>query len=238
VLEEAKNSFATSELELLDMGDLFSRVQALRTGTGTVEYGMAAVELELIIYSIQPFLGKFITTITYPPIGVEQSCGSQIRLGVPPVTGAGCATAGAENALVHPIQLGPILLALQYLLPRNGCRGLSLKPGLDALILVVEVGHVHHQVLNHEHVWQWRDRGVRSGRRDLGEAGESVAAVDVHCAGTADAFSARSAEGEGGVELVLDLDEGVENHGTALFQIDLVLLELRLRWAVWVPPVD
>lgn len=67
MLEEARNSFATSKLELLDMGDLFSRVQALRTGTGTVEYGMAAVELELIIYSLQPFLCIFISTITYPP---------------------------------------------------------------------------------------------------------------------------------------------------------------------------
>lgn len=49
------------------MDDLLSRVQALWTGTGTVEYGMATVELELIVYSLQPFRGIFITAITYPP---------------------------------------------------------------------------------------------------------------------------------------------------------------------------
>lgn len=70
MLDEARNSIATSELEVFDMGNLLTGVQALRTGTGTVEYGMAAVELELIIYSLQPFLGIFITTITYPPAPV------------------------------------------------------------------------------------------------------------------------------------------------------------------------
>lgn len=49
------------------MCDLLPGVQALWTCTGTVQYGMAAVELELIIYGIQSLLGIFITAVTYPP---------------------------------------------------------------------------------------------------------------------------------------------------------------------------
>ncbi|TQD76805.1 hypothetical protein C1H46_037667 [Malus baccata] len=69
-------------------------------------------------------------------------------------------------------------------------------------------------------------------------AGQAVAAVDVHGAGAADPFPARSPEGEGGVHLVLDLDEGVKHYGPALLEVDLVLLELQLLRVVRVPPVD
>ena len=57
-----------------------------------------------------------------------------------------------------------------------------------------------------------RHRG-RAGR-DLGQAGQTVLAVDVHGTGTADTFTARSSEREGVVDLVLDLEQSVENHGT------------------------
>ena len=46
---------------------------------------------------------------------------------------------------------------------------------------------------------------------DAAKAGERVLTVDVHSAGAADALAARAAESECGVDLILDLDEGVEN---------------------------
>ena len=148
---------------------------------------------------------------------MEQRSGTEIGLGVPPVAGARGATAGAENALVHPVELLPLLLALQNLFSRHRWV-LPLQPGLDTLILIVEVRHVHDQVLDHEHVRQRSDR--RGGgvffRGDLGEARQAVAAVDVHCAGAADPLAARAAEREARVDLVLDLDERVEDHGPTL----------------------
>ena len=60
--------------------------------------------------------------------------------------------------------------------------------------------------------------GSRAGR-DLGQAGQTVLAVDVHGTGTADTFTARSSEGEGVVDLVLDLEQSVENHGAAAIQL-------------------
>lgn len=80
---------------------------------------------------------------------MEQRSGTEIGLGVPPVAGARGATAGAENALVHPVELLPLLLALQNLFSRHRWV-LPLQPGLDTLILIVEVRHVHDQVLDHE----------------------------------------------------------------------------------------
>lgn len=173
-------------------------------------------------------------------MGVEEGSGAEVGLGVPPVAGAGGGAAGAEDALVHTVELGAVGLALGDLLAGHRRRVLALEPGLDALVLAVEVGHVDDEVLDDEHVGEGGDgSGVGGGLGDLGEAGEAVVAVDVHGAGAADALAAGAAEGEGGVDLVLDLDQGVEHHGPALGEVDLVALEPGLRRGlVGVPAVD
>ncbi|RYR16416.1 hypothetical protein Ahy_B04g073431 [Arachis hypogaea] len=222
------------------MLDLLSGVQTLWAGASTIQYGVAAIELEFIINGLQSLLSVLVTTVTYPPVlpvSVEQRSRSQIRFRVPPVTRAGCATAGTQYTLIHPIKLGAVLLALKDLLPGHRRWVLPLQPRLNALVLVIEISHIYHQILYHEHMRQRRDcRHV--GRRDLRQACEAVATVDVHCARTTDPLPARPAEREGWVNLVLDFDEGVEHHGPALLQVDFVVLQLRLRRAVRIPTVD
>jgi hypothetical protein len=55
-----------------------------------------------------------------------------------------------------------------------------------------------------------------------------VKLTNVHSARATDAFSARSPEGQSGVHLILDLDEGVEDHGATVVQVNLELLHLGL----------
>src|SRR6185437_15477309 len=92
-------------------------------------------------------------------------------------------------------------------------------------VLRVEIGHVRHEVLDHRHVRQridfHRARYVGDG---LG-AGERVAAADVHRARTAHALPAGAAEGQGRVDLVLDLDEAVQNHRPAGCEINRVYVD-------------
>ena len=49
-----------------------------------------------------------------------------------------------------------------------------LNPGLDGLILLVEVVHVGHEVLDDVHVGQRVDLGDLAVILDLGEAGQGV----------------------------------------------------------------
>ncbi len=49
-----------------------------------------------------------------------------------------------------------------------------------------------------------------------------MATVNVHRAGATDALTARSAEGKSWVDLVLDLDKGVEEHRAAIVHVDVV----------------
>lgn len=168
---------------------------------------------------------------------MEESGGAKIRLRVPPVTRTGCATTGAKNALIHPIEFRSIGFALQNLLAGGRRRGLSLQPWLNRLVLVVKVGHVDHQILDHEHVWQRRYHRIRPGR-DLRKASQPILAVNVHRAWPADALPARPTESQRRVDLVLYLDQGVQHHRPTLLQINLVLLQLRLLRVVWAPPVN
>ena len=62
----------------------------------------------------------------------------------------------------------------------------------------------------------------------LPDASEGVDAADVHGARSADAFPAGPPECDGGVHLVLDLDERVQHHGTTGVQVDIELLHARL----------
>ena len=71
------------------------------------------------------------------------------------------------------------------------------------------------------------------------DASQGVDPADVHRARSADALPARPPERDCRVHLVLDLDERVENHGTAGVQVDVELLHARLvPRSVGVPSVD
>ena len=77
------------------------------------------------------------------------------------------------------------------------------------------------------------------GKGERTQAGKSVDTVNVHGAGTADTLSATAAESEGGVELVLDSDQGVEHHGAGLVKVEGVALHARLvAGSIGVPSVD
>ena len=57
---------------------------------------------------------------------------------------------------------------------------------------------------------------------DLANTGQGVGTANVHSAGTANTLTARATEGQGGVDLVLDLDQGIKDHGAAVVHVDFI----------------
>ena len=104
-----------------------------------------------------------------------------------------------------------------------------LQVRFDGLVLLVEEGEVGYKVLDDVHcglsgfnihglhaevltVGERVNLGILAGVAvNSAEACKGILSVDVHSARTADALTARAAESQGGVKLVLDLDQGVEN---------------------------
>src|SRR5690606_34114146 len=63
-------------------------------------------------------------------------------------------------------------------------------------------------------------------------------AVHVHRARAADALATGAAEGQRRIDLVLDLDERVQDHRTALVHVDPVSIELWLAVLAGYPAID
>src|SRR5439155_5344305 len=73
---------------------------------------------------------------------------------------------------------------------------------------------------------------------DRGGAGQAVLAVHVHRTGAANTLAAGAAEGQGGIQLALDLDQRIQNHRPGLVEIDLVGIHARVLAAVGIVAVD
>src|SRR5690606_25454524 len=213
------------------------RVQALRAGARAVHDGVAAVQLEGIFEVVQAGAGVLVARVDDPAVGLQQDRRAQVTLAVPPVARAAGRAAGAQDALVQAVQLLAVLGGLQALAVRRS-RGLGADPRLDRGVLRVEVGQVRDQVLDHAHVRQRVDRhlGLLAVRDGAG-AGQGVRAVDVHRARTADALAAGAPEGQGRVNLVLDLDQRVQDHRAALVEVELVGVGARVGAVVRAPAV-
>lgn len=200
---------------------------------------MAPVERHGVLEHVLSLGSSLVSRVNHPSVGLHENGGTKVLLLVPPVRRTRGRAAGTQNALVETVELSSVVNGLEVLLS-VGRDLVSLEVGLDGLVLLVELGEVGDKVSDDKHVGQGVDLLLLG---DVGvdstEACESVSALNVHGARAADTFSARPSEGEGGVLLVLDLDERVEDHGTALAEVDLVLLELGLLFGgVRVPSVD
>mmetsp|Transcript_69893 Transcript_69893/g.197200 ORF Transcript_69893/g.197200 Transcript_69893/m.197200 type:complete len:210 (+) Transcript_69893:17-646(+) len=141
----------------LEVDDGLRRVQALRAAVRAVHDAVAAVELHRVVHPRQPLLRVLVARVGDPPVRLHEHGGAEVELGVPPVGGAGGHAAGAEDALVHAVELGAVVDGLVVLGLALRLRLLALQPGLDGLVLVVEVGEVGHEVLHDVGVGQGLD---------------------------------------------------------------------------------
>src|SRR5689334_10835044 len=73
-------------------------------------------------------------------------------------------------------------------------------------------------------------------RHGLG-AGQRILAVDIHRARPADTLSARSSEGQRGINVVLDPDQSIQDHWTAVTGINEVSVQSRISAVLGIPPV-
>lgn len=175
---------------LLDLSNRLARIQVLGADLGAVHNGMASVELEGIVQLCQSLVSGSIAGVLDPAVGLHEDGRTEVLVRVPPVTGAGGGAAGAQDALVHAVQFGPVLSSLEvfglaFLLFFPG-----LQPGFNGTVLFVEVAHVRDQILHNVHVWQRINFGGLAGIVvDITQTGQSVGSVNVHGTGSADSLA-------------------------------------------------
>jgi hypothetical protein len=198
----------------------------LGANLGTIHDSMTSIQFEGIIKFRQPLLCVSIPRILNPTISLHQHCWSEVLIRIPPVGRTGSAAARAKDAFVHTVQFGPVLLRLEKLCLSLLLPLLALQPRFDGTILLVKVAHVRYKILDHVHMWEWVDLGGLPGGiplalwLDVAETRESVCSINVHRAGSANALATGSAEGEGWILLIFDFEKCVEDHGSAVVEVD------------------
>ena len=120
----------------------------------------------------------------------------------------------------------------------GGRRRYRLQPGFDRAVLGVEVRQIRHEVLDDRHVRQRVDLHRALDLVQTLGAGERVGAVDVHRAGTANAFATGAAQRQRRVDLVLDVEQAVEHHRAAIVDIDIVGIDARVLAVIRAPAID
>src|SRR5690606_15009747 len=115
---------------------------------------------------------------------------------------------------------------------------LRMQPRLHSLVLAEEVAEIRNEVPDDVHVGQRIDRELATEFLERLETGQAVIAVHIHRAGAADAFTTGAAERQRRIDLVLDLDERIQDHRTALVHVDPVSIELWLAVLARYPAVD
>ena len=139
---------------------------------------------------VQPRLLLLITGVDNPSVGLHQHGRTKVPVHVPPIRGARCGAAGAQDALVQAVlksatvtkqsettlvearfsyQFLPVVRRLQELLIASAqvLLVVPLQPGLDRAVLLVELVHVRHQVLDNVHMRQRVDLGGLVARVDF-----------------------------------------------------------------------
>ncbi len=197
---------------------------------------MAAIELEGIFQIVQPLAGGLVAAVDDPAIGMQKCRRSEIAIPVPPVGRAGRRAGRAHHAFVEPVEL---LAVVDRLLPFLGrAVGLGLQPRHDAGVLGIEMRQIRDQILDHRHVRQRIDLHVALDLLHSIKAGQRVDPVDIHRAGATDAFAAGPAEGQGRIDLVLDLDQRVQNHRPAGIHVDEIGVDTGVLSVIGVPAID
>merc|ERR1719435_88960 len=92
---------------------------------------------------------------------------------------------------------------------RNLTLIIPLQPRLDRSVLLIEVGHIRHQVLHHIHVGEGVDLGRLVVGLDLGQTGQSIDTTNINCTRTTYSLPAGSPECEGWIHLIFYFNESV-----------------------------
>ena len=100
------------------------------------------------------------------------------------------------------------------------------------------MGEIGHQILDNVHVVERIDSDGSLDILDRTCAGEPVRPVDVHCAAATYALTAGSPKGQRRIDVILDCDQGVEDHRAAAVKIDVERIQARPVAAVGIKPID
>lgn len=106
---------------LLNLSNRQRRVEALGARSAAVQNGVASVQAHAVVQLVLTLGGLLVTRVGDPTVRLHEDSRAEVLFAVPPVRWAGCAAAGAKDALVEAVELAAVFLGLDVLLTLLGC---------------------------------------------------------------------------------------------------------------------
>lgn len=103
--------------------------------------GMAFVNGKGVLQVLPPLQSKLVTRVDHPAVRLHEDGRAQVLVAVPPVRGARCRAAEAEDALVETVELFAVGDGLEVLAVTG--LGALLQERFDRLVLFVNVRKVY-----------------------------------------------------------------------------------------------
>ena len=166
---------------------------------------------------------------------MQQRCRPEKSFRVPPERRAGGGAAPTQYTFIEPIKTRALFRRLQALDLRLGV--VVNQPRLHRAILIIKLGEIDNQIADHRQAGQRPQRDRLFQLRERQDAGEPVAAVDVHAIRPAHALAAGAAEAQG-IVLAFEQQECVQQHDCTAVIRQLIILHARPAVGLRVVTVD
>ena len=168
----------TQNHHFLDLANRLGRVQPFGANVDAVHDGVAAEQAVGVFQVVQALGGGFVAAVGDKAVGLQQASRADKLVRVPPKARAAGRAAGAQDALVQAIELFALFGALQALFLRRHV--VVDQVGLDRVVLLEELRHVHDHVADHRQAGQGLEHDGTGQGAHIGQTGQAVFAIDVH----------------------------------------------------------
>src|SRR6185437_17163114 len=81
-------SALTLNHHLFDFSDRFAWIEAFRTSARAIEDSVAAIKPERVFKVVEPLLLRFVATVGQPAPSLQERCGAEKAIAVPPMAWA------------------------------------------------------------------------------------------------------------------------------------------------------
>ena len=104
-------------------------------------------------------------------------------------------------------------------------------------MLRIETGEIRNEIFHNWHMWQGIDIDRPFNAGHILGASQRIGPINIHGARAANAFTARTTEGQCWIDLILNPQNGIQNHWSAITAIDIISVDAGIMIIIRIPAV-
>lgn len=140
-------SHSSKRHRLLNLRNRLAGIQPLRARPRAVQNRVTPVQTHAVVEHLLALRFVLVAGVGEPAVGLEEDGGAEVFFAVPPVGGAGCRAASAEDAFIEPVEFFAVFWGLSVFETIFGF-GVTLQVWFDGFVLLVELSQVRDEIFD------------------------------------------------------------------------------------------